>query len=187
MFRDLQQQHKWYWPATITSLLSSSALSSAWWLKSEINWHTEFLPHEWQQWKNLARMLTSSTKPKWRASQKNHEERKEEQKKREKERERGPKGKKNLNKKRGKINERNDMEKVNIMIFWGQEWSHPSGVLSATITLVTSSLAKNLTIWLCCHSPPWVTQESIPSQQSPLETFKATWLLVEDLWSSPES
>jgi hypothetical protein len=142
------------------------------------------------------------------------------------------------------------MEKVNIMIFWGQEWSHPSGVLSATITLVTSSTRffasfsisftvlywfffwsylnqgsfflrfsayihinshhvlkacarkqtyeqgkkcsrihwpKNLTIWLCCHSPPWVTQESIPSQQSALETFIATGLLKEDLWSSPES
>jgi hypothetical protein len=112
------------------------------------------------------------------------------------------------------------MEKVNIMIFWGQEWPHPSGVLSATITLVTSSTRffasfsisftvlywfffwsylnqgsfflrfsayiqinshhvlkacarkqtyeqgkkcsrihwpKNLIIWLCCHSPPWVT------------------------------
>lgn len=46
---------------------------------------------------------------------------------------------------------------------------------------------KNLTIWLFCHSPPWVTQESIPSQQSALETFIATWLLKEDLWSSPES
>jgi len=59
--------------------------------------------------------------------------------KREKERERWQKGKKNLNKKRGKIKERNNIEKVSIMIFWGQEWSHPSGVLSATITLVASS------------------------------------------------
>jgi hypothetical protein len=108
---------------TSTNNITADFISSLQWVVVDvrINRHTEFLSHEWQQWKNFAMMLTSSTKPKRRANQRNHKESKEEHKKREKERERGQKGKKNLNKKRGKINERNNMEKVNITIFWGQE------------------------------------------------------------------
>ncbi len=41
MFRDLWQQHIWYWPPTTTSLLTSSALGNAW--RFNIDQCTEFL------------------------------------------------------------------------------------------------------------------------------------------------